>query len=293
MVTNASLLDVSSAESTYRRGSGVDLHAVAAGDPDDPLVVLLHGFPDFFYGWRHQIARLVEADYRVLAPDLRGYNLSDKPEDVGSYRLPVVSRDVKRLVEGAESETAHVVGHDWGGVLAWDLALRHPDVVDRLATLNAPHPTVFRETLKTSPRQLFRSWYVLFFQVPELPEWLNSRENYRLLTRALRESAGPETFTHDEIEHYREAWSQEGALTGMINWYRALRSLDHPPRERVEQPTLVLWGEDDVALLPEMASESVSYCLQGDLERYPDASHWVQMDRPREVSERLIDHLSA
>ena len=289
---NAPLPDVPSAERSFREVDGVDLHVVAAGDPADPLVVLLHGFPEFWYEWRAYVEPLVDAGYRVLVPDQRGYNRSDKPAGIDAYRMGRLSADVVELVESEGRDAAHVVGHDWGAAVAWDAALRYPEAVDRLGIVNVPHPTVFERVLKTRPRQLLKSWYMFYFQLPGLPEWNVRRTEYDLLAATMRRGARPGTFSATDFERYRAAWAEEGALTAMINWYRALfRRRDDPPRERVAAPTLVLWGENDQALVPEFAPKSVAYCDDGRLERFPDATHWLPHEEPDRVAELLIDHL--
>ena len=291
--TDATLLDLPGVESTYRV-TDVELHVVAAGDPADPLVVLLHGFPDFWYGWRHQIRALAEAGYRVVVPDQRGYNLSEKPDGLDAYRLSTLSGDVAALVAAEGRERAHVVGHDWGAAVAWDLALRHPDRLDRLGIINVPHPTVMRRTLRSNPRQMVRSWYMLLFQLPRLPEWALGRNGAAGVADVLEQSSHPDAFTDEDIARYRRAFQHEGAVRGAVNWYRALaRRRDDPPRTDVGAPTLVLWGDQDDALLPEMADESLEYCEQGRLERFPAASHWVKDERPAAVTESLVDHLGA
>ncbi|MFC4880130.1 alpha/beta fold hydrolase [Halostagnicola sp. GCM10023243] len=290
--TDASILSFAEATSTSRTVNGVRLHAVTAGDADDPLVVLLHGFPEFWYAWREQIEPLVEAGYRVVVPDQRGYNLSEKPQDVRAYQLRDLSRDIVDLIASEGRETAHVVGHDWGGAVGWDLALRYPDVVDRLAIINAPHPVAFRQQLASNPEQLRRSWYVLAFQLPWLPEGLCRVGDFRLLERALRETASPGTFAEAELAHYRRAWGREGALTGMLNWYRALaRYPPDAPRDPLEQPTVVVWGEEDEALVPELGLASVQFCERGRLERLPETSHWVPHEEPERTTDLLLDHL--
>jgi len=286
----APLPDAESAESTVREVNGVTLHVVAAGDPGDPLVVLLHGFPEFWYEWREYVGPLVDAGYRVLVPDQRGYNRSDKPDGIDAYRIGNLSGDIDALIDSAGRESAHVVGHDWGAGVAWDLSLRHPDAVDRLGIVNVPHPTVFEATLKSSPSQMRKSWYMFFFQLPRIPEWFQRQDDFERLVDAFR-TAEEGTFTDEDIEYYREAWRQDGALTAMIHWYRALfRAGEDPPRERVEAPTLVLWGEGDKFLRPEMAPESLEYCENGRLERFPDASHWVPHERREQVTDFLLDH---
>jgi pimeloyl-ACP methyl ester carboxylesterase len=280
-------LDVA-AESTVRSVGNVDLHVVVAGDPADPLVVALHGFPECWYGWHRQIAPLVEAGYRVLVPDQRGYNASDKPTGVGAYRIPELVGDVVGLVESEGRESAHVVGHDWGAVVAWSLALSRPGVLDRLGIMNVPHPGAYLRTL--AGRQLLRSWYVLAMQVPGLVESVWQRAN--LAERVFRSQAQPGTFTERDLDRYRAAWSQPGARTAMCNWYRALvRYPPLPPFGTVETPTLVIWGEDDAALVSELAGRSLDYCERGRLERFPDATHWVNHEYPDRVADLLVAHL--
>lgn len=288
----ASLVGVASAESSMRAVNGVRIHTVAVGDPDDPLVVLLHGFPEYWYGWHRQIARLVDAGYRVLVPDQRGYNRSDKPAGTRAYRISALSRDVAGLVESAGRASAHVVGHDWGALVAWDVARRHPSVVDRLCTMNTPHYSAYRRVVRSNLRQLFRSSYAVFFQLPRLPEWFAKRDDFAAWRGILRKATRPGTFTDADIDRYRRAWGRPDAPRAMIDWYRALvRYGDHPEQERVDAPTLVLWGEHDAALLPELAELSLEYCPNGRLERWDDAGHFVQHDRPERVARQLVDHL--
>ncbi|WP_255681983.1 alpha/beta hydrolase [Natrinema sp. SYSU A 869] len=282
------------AESTYRTVNGIELHAVTAGDETDPLVVLLHGFPEFWYSWRTQIAPLVEASYRVLVPDLRGYNLSEKPNGVRAYRIRDSSRDVADLIATENRDAAHVVGHDWGGMVAWDLGLHYPETVDRLAVVNAPHPTAYRHQVIANPNQLRRSWYAMAFQLPWLPEVACRYDDYRLLERTLRETAAPGTFSDDGLARYRRAWDRDGALTGMLNWYRAVAR--HPPSpstDRVDVPTLVVWGEADAALVSALAVDSVGFCPESRLELLPEASHWVHHEKSERVTALLCEHLES
>ncbi|MBZ6493309.1 alpha/beta fold hydrolase [Natrinema longum] len=281
-------------DATARVVNGVELNVVTAGDEDDPLVVLLYGFPEFWYGWREQIAPLVGAGYQVLVPDQRGYNLSEKPQGVRAYRTRELAGDVRALIRSEGKAAAHVVGHDWGGMVAWELALRYPEVIDRLGIVNAPHPTAYRRQLRSNPEQLRRSWYAIGFQLPWLPEFACRYDDYRLLERALRRTARPGTFGDDEVAAYRRAWDRDGALTGMLNWYRAAtRYPSTPPREQVDAPTLVVWGEDDDALVPALAVDSAGFCSDSRLELFPAASHWVLHEEPDRVTALLRSHLGS
>ncbi|THE64981.1 alpha/beta hydrolase [Salinadaptatus halalkaliphilus] len=277
---------------TDREGHGVDLHAVVAGEETDPLVVFLHGFPEWWYTWRDQLEPFVDAGYRVLVPDQRGYNLSDKPQSVRAYRQSELARDIISLIRSEGRESAHVVGHDWGGMIGWYLALEYPAVVDRLAVVNAPHPTAFRRQLLSNPEQIRRSWYAYVFQLPWLPERVCRHDDYRVLERTLRSTSAPGTYTDTAVAHYRRTWSQDGALTGMCNWYRA--SARYPPdlsRDRVAPPTLVIWGEDDSALVPALAVDSYDFCADARLELLPETSHWVPRERPARTTSLLLEHL--
>nr|WP_276277550.1 alpha/beta hydrolase [Halomicroarcula sp. SYNS111] len=260
--TDASLLTECDVESTYREVNDVQLHVVAAGDPDAPLVVLLHGHPDFWYGWRDQIRSLVEAGFRVVVPDQRGCNLSEAPDGIDAYRQSELVADVRELIHSEGRESAHVVGHDFGGFVAWNLALRHPSTVDRIGICNVPHPRVYRETLRSSPQQIVRSWYVWFYQVPKLPEWMLARNGMANMVDSLEITSNPGTFDEDTISCYKAAWRHTG-ITPRIHWYRGFRRSDHPPRDTVPQPTLICWGEDDVALLSSMAERASTTAKTG------------------------------
>lgn len=273
--------------------NGVRLHLVEAGPEDGPLVILLHGFPEFWRAWERQLGPLARAGFRVVAPDLRGYNLSEKPPGVEAYRVGVLQEDVAALIRALGHRRARVVGHDWGGIVAWALALRQPGVVERLVILNAPHPAAFRRVAR-KPAQWRRSWYIFLFQLPWLPE--------RLLPRfgrwALR-GTNPRAYSEAERQLYEEAWAQPGAATAMIHYYRAMlrfggrqkggSAQEVPP---LRLPTLVLWGERDVALLPELANGLERWVPGVRVVRFPRASHWVMRDEPVRVNNLLIEFLS-
>jgi len=273
----------------FVRTNGISLHVVEAGPRKGPLVVLLHGFPEFWYGWRHQIPALAKAGFHVLAPDQRGYGTSDKPPGVGAYGMGELVRDVLGLVDEAGHERATVVGHDWGGVVAWSLAAAHPARVERLAILNVPHPAVMRRSLLTNPRQLLRSWYVFMFQAPGLPERLMARDDYAMLARAVR-GGRRGTCTAQDLARYKEAWSEPGALTAMVNWYRAAMrwAWSPPPRGRVTVPALLLWGVRDRFLGRELAAPSAALCDDARLVFHEHATHWIQHDDADEVNAQLV-----
>ena len=271
----------------------VRLHYVEAGE--GPLVLLLHGFPQFWYQWRHQIPALVEAGFRVVAPDMRGYNLSDKPPGVRAYRVELLARDVERLILACGERTAVVVGHDWGAIAAWIAAMRHPERVGKLAILNVPHPVRSLDGL-LSPMQLLRSSYVFFFQIPRLPEEVIRAGDFALLRSVFRsDPVRPGALTAEDIERYIEAIARPGVLTASLNYYRALLRYPGQTRallRRVEAPVLVIWGEKDRFLSRRLAEPPrlwVPNLLR--VERLPDASHWVAEDSPREVNTLLIDFL--
>lgn len=290
------------------RVNGVSLHYVTVAPNSDavdnptgvaPLVVLLHGFPEFWYSWRHQLDAIAAAGYRVVAPDMRGYNRSSAPAGVDSYRPAELVADVRGLIEHRGAPQATVVGHDWGGLVGWELAIRDPDVVRQLVVLNSPHPDLFRQRLLRSPEQLLRSWYVFATQLPWLPERLLAADDFGLLTSAFEETTVPDAFTDADIERYREAMARSESLSGPLHYYRAmaretltreLRALVGGSRRdgTVEVPTLVLWGEQDPALGVELLDGLDEWVPSLTVRRYPEASHWVQAERPADVTEQLL-----
>jgi pimeloyl-ACP methyl ester carboxylesterase len=280
----------SSLEEMVISNGSVQLHAVAAGPKDGPVVILLHGFPEFWYGWRRQIEPLAAAGFHVIVPDQRGYNLSSKPSGVPAYALSELVSDVIAIADQLRQEKIFLAGHDWGAAVAWSTALLHPKRVAKLAVLNVPHPSVMRKFLSARPRQLLRSWYMFFFQLPGLPEAFFSSFNFRAGSRSLLSSSRPGTFSADDLAQYCAAWSQPGALTAMINWYRALfRTRAKFKDKTVRVPTRILWGERDAFLLTEMAHESLRYCANAELFTFANATHWLQHEEPARVSELLID----
>jgi len=270
----------------------VRLHVVDALSEDAPLVVEQHAFPEFWYGWHRQIAPLAAAGFRVVVPDLRGYNLSDKPQGIRAYNLDDLALDVVGLIDALGREQAHVAGHDWGGAVAWWLGMKHAERLDRLALLNIPHPLVFERILWRSGKQRRKSSYMFFFQLPWLPERALRRKGFSLLVRTLQKTSRPGTFSEEDLALYRAAWARPGALTGMLHWYRAaLRARrSDPASQRVPVPTLLLWGTKDLVLGRELVPPSLALCDQGRAVFFEEATHWVAYEQPEEVSRQLIEH---
>ena len=272
--------------------NGLDLHVAASGPEDAPLVVLLHGFPEFSYGWRHQLPALGEAGFRVVAPDQRGYGLSSKPEGVRAYALDLLAGDVVALAGALGHRRFTLVGHDWGGIVAWHLASRHPEHLQGLAILNAPHLGVVPSHALRHPMQLLRSSYVGFFQLPFVPELALAADGHRLLVLALEGSSRPGTFTPQEIEAYRDAWRQEGALTAMLNWYRAIPFAGTAKADRkIEVPVRILWGDADTALESSLAEACAGLCADAVVTHLPHATHWLHHEEVDEVNRLLLEFL--
>jgi pimeloyl-ACP methyl ester carboxylesterase len=271
-----------------RRVNGIILEGVEGGPAGGPLCILLHGFPEFWWGWRHQLEPLAAAGFRVIAPDQRGYHRSSKPVSIRDYRLHHLGEDIVSLIEASECREAFIVGHDWGGVVAWWVAARQSDRVSGLVVLNAPHPDVIRPYLMEHPTQLLRSAYVPFFQLPFVPEALLRAFDFALLKQALRRTSRPGTFPDKDLEIYANAWREPGALTAMLNWYRAVR-YESSEAGVVPVRTLVLWGERDEALQSGLASASLNRCRDGTLRRFPDATHWLQLEEPKVVTAAIVE----
>jgi epoxide hydrolase 4 len=279
--------------------NGIRLHVLEGGAPDGPLVILLHGWPEMHLAWRHQLQPLLKAGFRVLAPDLRGYHLSDKPRELSAYTMDVIGDDVIGLMHACGRERAHVVAHDWGGAVAWHLAHSSPAHVETLTILNSPHPRVFLKRMR-GIEQLAASWYMLAFQLP-FAERLLARNDFALLREIFRTQpriAG--AYDDEDLRAYRDAWAQPGAMTAMLAWYRAAmrgaargaRSKDASSLSRIiSAPTLVFWGMDDEALPPGNLEGLERYVENLKIVRLPNCSHWVMHDAPRLVNRELVTFL--
>jgi len=273
--------------------NGLRFHYVEAGA--GPLVILLHGFPEFWYSWRFQISALAEAGFHVVAPDLRGYNKSDKPQEKNQYRIDLLAKDVADLIRETGHQKAVVVGHDWGGGIAWRVASAYPELVKKLIILNAPHPAALKREMRTFT-QLRKSWYMLFFQLPYIPEMALRACNYAAIEKAFRqEPVRQEAFTLKDIAQYKNAISEPGALTAGINYYRANVGYfwSNPSwfTETIPSPTLVIWGEQDRYLNINLLEGLDRWVHNLRIERIPQASHWVQIDAHECVNELIIQFL--
>ncbi len=274
-----------------RGGKGVMLDCAEAGPPNGPLVFLLHGFPELWYGWREQIGALAAAGFLVVAPDQRGYNRSDKPNGVAQYDLDRTAEDVIALADTFRRTRFSLVGHDWGGSVAWWTASLHPDRIRRLAVLNAPHPAVWKHAMQHDPVQKRLSSYVRLIGIPYLPELVLRLTRNKGLVDALRQSKHP--VSESDLAHYRAAWAQPGAITAMLNWYRALlrKPLPLDQQRRITMPTCLIWGRQDPYANPALAEASIALCDHGTVVWMNDATHWVQHDNPERVNRILIEFL--
>ena len=275
----------------FIRTNGVMLHVMEDGPEDGPVILFLHGFPEFWYSWRRQIDYFARRGYLVAVPDQRGYNLSDKPEAIDSYREIELSNDVAGLIKQYGRKKVFLVGHDWGGLVAWWTASLFPESIERLVILNVPHPQIASRNILTNPKQMRLSWYMYYFQLPDAAEKLAALNDYNWFIQMLSKSSCPGAFSEEDLVKYREAFKQPGALRSMINWYRATAMLrsDVPEPLRVTMPMLLLWGVKDVALLPELADQSLIYCDQGRLIKFNEATHWLQHEEAERINPIIDD----
>ncbi|WP_254566185.1 alpha/beta fold hydrolase [Oscillatoria sp. HE19RPO] len=283
-------------EHHYIETNRIRLHCVSQGQGE--LVLLLHGFPEFWYSWRYQIPALSRY-FKVVVPDLRGYNDSDKPDS--GYDLDTLSADIKGLIESLGYVKAHIVGHDWGGAIAWHLAERFPNCLDRLAILNAPHPQQWLQAMGSNVDQLRRSWYVLAFQVPGVPEWLIQQNLKDFVKKVFQEQAIRKgAFTSELTKIYQEALEKPGVLSSAINYYRQLMSplnwvqnLGRSPHY-VTSPTLILWGEED-SFLSNKLTDGFDRLIKApfQLKLVPHCGHWIQQEVPHLVNRELLSFLRA
>ena len=272
--------------------NGLSFAIDEAGDGDS-VALLLHGFPESRRCWRHQLPVLAECGWRAVAPDLRGYGQSSRPAEQSAYAIEHLVADAAGLFDALGARRRLLIGHDWGGAIAWAFAIRRARPLDGLVIVNAPHPLVFRRVLRTGWRQRLRSWYMAFFQVPWLPEWFLTERHGRAVAAALVDSSAPGTFPPDILAHYRDNAAAPGAMTAMLNYYRAALDFgaiaDGPG---VDVPTLLVWGEQDHALGPELIAPTAYHVPDLVVRRLPQVSHWVPEEAPAELNAALAAWLS-
>jgi len=278
---------------TRRTINGLSLHIVEAGDPADPLLILLHGFPEFWWAWRHQITPLATAGYHVVVPDMRGYNTSDAPQEVASYDLDTLAADVVAIADVFGAERFQLVGHDWGAVIGWWLAAQHGNRLNRVVLMDGPHPDIWGKQALKHPTQALRSTYVAFFQLPWVPEATLGAFDFAGLKTIMQGSAKADTFEPGALDRYAEAWAHPGSLTAMLNYYRALRERpqDREPA-RLSPPTLILWADDDRFLERHVAEAGLALCDDGELEIVEGASHWLHIEQPDRINARIVEFLA-
>lgn len=280
-------------EHSFLETNGINLHYVSQGT--GKLILMLHGFPEFWYSWRHQIAEFAR-DYHVVAVDLRGYNDSDKPQEVKAYQMSALLADVKGIISSLGYEDCILVAHDWGGLIAWNFSYKYPNMVKKLIVMNFPHPAKFAAGLKTW-KQLRKSWYIFFFQIPFLPEFVFQANDYRAIAFAFTDMAiDKSTFTPEDLAAFRAAAAKPGALKAMINYYRANFNIfpHNSPQDWgiLDIPTLMIWGEEDAALGKELTYGTGSYVKNLQFKYIPNCSHWVQQEQPALINQYMRDFLT-
>ncbi|WP_066833569.1 alpha/beta fold hydrolase [Rufibacter ruber] len=265
----------------------VQLNVWEAGNPADPAILFLHGFPEFGKGWHRQLQYFSTRGWHAVAPDQRGYHLSSKPTEAGAYTTDLLTKDIADLIPQISRGTVVLVGHDWGGAVAWNLALTHPHLLEKLVVLNMPHPQTMHHHLTHNPQQMLRSWYTGFFQLTWLPEQVNRAFDFKFLESALTGTALPGTFPPEVLQEYKQAWAQPGAIEAMLNWYRAYKHNPMQANHTITTPTLLLWGKKDKFLGTEMAQPSMAHCQNGQLVFLENATHWLHHEQPEQVSQLI------
>ena len=281
-------------EHHFIQTNGITLHVVMAGPEDGPPLFLLHGFPEFWYGWHNQIPYLAEKGYRVIVPDQRGYNLSDKPKGVAAYHIDQLALDIVGLVDALDYESVFLAGHDWGAAVSWWLATKYPERLKKMAVLNVPYPTMLLKAFRERNwAQMRKSWYVLAFQIPWLAEYSFRKQNEGNGRNILLRISKEDTFSEDDLAIYEKSWEKVGAVTGMLNWYRSsgrvMHTISTPEKGSISVPTLMLWGEQDKALGTELIAPSIALCADGNVVTFPEATHWLQHDEADAINQHFVE----
>lgn len=278
----------------YIKTNGIELHVAISGPEDGDLVILLHGFPEFWFSWRKQIGALAAEGFRVAVPDQRGYNKSGKPKGRCSFEIDRLQKDVIGLIEHFGRKDAAIIGHDWGGAVAWHLAGTNPHLVRRMVIINMPHPSALPKVMLKRPLQWLRSSYILFFQLPKVPEKILSSSNFGMMEKALQYTSRKGIFKHDELAAYKTAWAEPKALESMLNWYRAVpfswREIEK--NMQINVPSKIIWGTGDQFLSKQLAEESLKFIDVNSVTWVEGATHWVHQEEPEFVNEQLIQFLN-
>ncbi|XP_054161801.1 epoxide hydrolase 4-like [Oppia nitens] len=286
------LLDSRLGEHHFLQTKNIKLHYVSNGDPNKPLMLFLHGFPEVWYSWRNQLPEFSK-DYYTVALSLRGYGDSDRPSGVANYSLDKLVDDVRDFVVGIGKQKCILVSHDWGGLVAWTVSAKYPEIVDRFIVCNAPHIKSFMDTIETNWKQFFSSWYIYFFNIPYLPELRLTCNDLQAFDYIFRKLG-----TKEDIEAYKYYFSRPGALTGPINYYRALQrnyALDfwqNIKNKKIKAPTLVIWGRNDLALTDGLPADSCKHCDNYTIKMIEDCSHWTPFDKPDIVNKYMRQFLN-
>ncbi len=281
-------------KSQYIETNGIRLHCKVGGE--GKLLILLHGFPEFWYAWHRQIPVLME-EYLVVAPDLRGFNKSDKPKGVHNYKLPILVKDVKGIIQAFGREKAFIVAHDWGALLAWELAYDYPDMVEKLMILNGPHPYKMFTNLLGSPSQIRSSWYIFYMQIPFLPEYFLKKRLEEFFEHFLVGwSINKEAFSEEDLQKYKAVYSEPSTVKAAMSYYRAgfryFWLLWNGKNKKVQCPVFILWGQNDKALSPKLNDNIETLCAGKCTVTYlPNCSHWIQHEQAKVVSNHILDFL--
>jgi pimeloyl-ACP methyl ester carboxylesterase len=269
--------------------NGIKLHVLHEGEENEQIIIFLHGFPEYSYAWHKQLPFFAANGFYALAPDQRGYNLSSKPKGVKPYIIDNLVADMAAWIKQLTPQKVILAAHDWGGGVAWALAIKHPELLHKLVIMNMPHLAVMKKHLRSNIKQMFKSWYAAFFQLPVIPELFCRLWGYRFLTGSLIRTSNKGTFSKQYLTLYKQAWQQPYALTAMLNWYRAFKYDVFKTYPKVTVPTLIIWGKNDVTLSAEMAKDSANMCLNGKLIMLNDATHWLHHEKPDEVNRLILD----
>lgn len=298
-VPPACLLDPSLGSHEYVTANGIKFHYVAAGDKSKPLMLFLHGFPEFWFSWRHQLQEFCK-DYRVVAIDMRGYSETERPLHKQDYQMDKLKQDVVELIPALGYTSCTLVAHDWGGVVAWRVVQRHPELVDRFIVMNCPHPKAYIRQMKKGWGQFLKSWYMFLFQVPWLPEFFIGLRDYGQFNAMFRGKQmgvrNRAAFPTEILEAYKYTFSKPGALTAPLNYYRCMFSVPlskESAKTPIAVPTLIIWGDDDGALETAMADDHASLVSDLTVRHIPNCSHWVQQDAPDLVNKYMREWLEA